>query len=181
MIEMLLYGRGGQGVVTAGELIVKAAVKKDFYGQSVPFFGGERRGAPVSSYVRLDSKPITIHRQTYNPDIVVLFETGLLSVPGNPIGNLKEEGKALINTQSPVKLGNETYYIDANEIARKTGLVIAGWPIVNTALAGAMAKVLGLFTIDALNEAIKGTFTGNIAESNLKAAEMGYAEVRKLE
>jgi len=180
MIELLLYGRGGQGVVTAGELIVKSAVKKDLYAQSIPFFGGERRGAPVSSYVRLDDKPITIHRQTYNPDIIVLFEQGLLSVPGNPVGNLKQNGKALLNTQNPQKIGASTYYVDANDIAKKTNLVVAGWPIVNTALAGAMAKVLGLFSVDALEEAIKDTFKGAMQASNLQAAELGYNEVQEL-
>ena len=62
MIEIMLYGRGGQGVVTAGELLVKAAIHKGIYGQSIPFFGGERRGAPVYSYVRIDNKPVRIHR-----------------------------------------------------------------------------------------------------------------------
>lgn len=181
MIEMLLYGRGGQGVVTAGELVVKAMVKEGYYGQSIPFFGGERRGAPVSSYVRLSQEPITIHRQTYEPDIAVLFEPGLLSLPSNPIGMLKKDGSILVNTQTPQRLGKHTYYINANDIAKRAGLVVAGWPIVNTALAGAMAKVLGLFSIDSLNYAIQTTFSGSILEKNLDAADLGYKEVRELE
>ncbi|MFP3226293.1 MAG: 2-oxoacid:acceptor oxidoreductase family protein, partial [Sulfolobaceae archaeon] len=58
LVELALRGRGGQGVVTAGELLVKAEVLDDKYGQSIPFYGGERRGAPVVSYVRLSDQPI---------------------------------------------------------------------------------------------------------------------------
>ena len=180
MIEIMLYGRGGQGVVTAGELLVKAAIHKGIYGQSIPFFGGERRGAPVYSYVRIDNKPVRIHRQTYTPDILAVFDTSLIA-SSNVAEKLKKDGIAVLNTDTPKQIGATTYYIDATKIAKDINLVIAGWPIVNTALTGAMSKVLDMFSFDALKDAINETFEGSIKELNLKAAQLGFEGVKKLD
>ncbi|MGC9142957.1 MAG: 2-oxoacid:acceptor oxidoreductase family protein, partial [Candidatus Micrarchaeia archaeon] len=88
MIEISLHGRGGQGVVAAGELLVRAAVKQGIYAQSIPFFGGERRGAPVRSGVRISDRPIYTHEGIKNADIITVFDTSLLNIIN--IGILKE-------------------------------------------------------------------------------------------
>ncbi|MEM0202012.1 MAG: 2-oxoacid:acceptor oxidoreductase family protein, partial [Candidatus Micrarchaeaceae archaeon] len=96
MIEIILRGRGGQGVVTAGELLVKAAVSENKYGQSIPFFGGERRGAPVVSYVRLSDSKITMHRNVYNPEMVAVFDSSLFNVM-DPLEGLTSNGIVVLN------------------------------------------------------------------------------------
>lgn len=76
----LIKGQRRSGVVTAGELLTKAVIAEGKYAQSIPFFGGERRGAPVSSEVRVSDKPIPLHRRVYNPDVVTVFDTTLLEI-----------------------------------------------------------------------------------------------------
>ncbi|MGC8586637.1 MAG: 2-oxoacid:acceptor oxidoreductase family protein [Candidatus Micrarchaeia archaeon] len=179
MIEIILRGRGGQGVVTAGELLVKAAVSEQKFGQSIPFFGGERRGAPVVSYVRLSDSPITLHRNVYAPDMVAVFDSSLFSVL-NPLEGLKTNGTIVINSPTKQESIGKAYYVDANKIARELGLVIAGWPVVNTIMMGAVARATNLITKDALVEAISETFNGRIAELNVQGAERGFSEVSVL-
>jgi len=92
MLEISLKGRGGQGVVTAGELLVSAAIKEGIYGQSIPFYGGERRGAPVTSEVRVSKEPIFMHRRVYNPDIIAVFDPSLINLE-NLLEGLKNTPK----------------------------------------------------------------------------------------
>ncbi|MEM3282108.1 MAG: 2-oxoacid:acceptor oxidoreductase family protein [Candidatus Micrarchaeaceae archaeon] len=179
MIEIVLRGRGGQGVVTAGELLVKAAVSENKYGQSIPFFGGERRGAPVVSYVRLSDSKITIHRNVYNPEIVAVFDSSLFNVM-DPLEGLIPNGIVVLNASTKHESLSNAYYIDANRIAKELGLVIAGWPVVNTIMMGAVAKITKLITPDALAKAIDETFEGKIAEVNKEGAERGFNEVSTL-
>ena len=101
MIELSLHGRGGQGVVAAGELLVKGAVKQGIYAQSIPFFGGERSGAPVRSVVRISDSPIYTHESIKNADIMAIFDVSLLDVVDLHI--LKEGGSLLINSPSSKK------------------------------------------------------------------------------
>ncbi|WP_373469093.1 2-oxoacid:acceptor oxidoreductase family protein [Acidianus infernus] len=176
--EIILRGRGGMGVVTAGETLVKAAVKEGKYGQSIPFFGGERRGAPVVSYVRLSDEPIYIHREIYNSDLVAVFDTSLFNIL-NPLEGLKEDGILLLNTKTPKKLWKNTFYVDAVEIADKLNLSIAGWKLVNMPMVGAIAKVTGMIKIDSVVEAIEEEFSGKLGELNAEAAKLGYEMVSK--
>ena len=80
MIEIRFHGRGGQGAVTAAEILAKAAFKDGNYSQAFPFFGVERRGAPVMAFTRIDDKPIELRYQVYNPDYVLVLDDGLLNV-----------------------------------------------------------------------------------------------------
>ncbi|MGC9105528.1 MAG: 2-oxoacid:acceptor oxidoreductase family protein [Thermoprotei archaeon] len=178
--EISLFGRGGQGVVTAGELLVSAAVKDGLYGQSIPFYGGERRGAPVRSDVRISDQPIYMHRRTYNPDIVAVFDPSLLEIMKVTEG-LKEDGIVLVNSKQNVKVWKNTYVVDATDIAKELGLVIAGWPVVNTAMAGALVNLLKTVKLDALIEAIKETFPGKLGDLNVESAKLGYEKVRRVD
>ena len=178
-LEIVLRGRGGMGVVTAGEILVKAAVLEGKYGQSIPSYGGERRGAPVTSYVRLSDEPIYIHREVYNADLIGVFDPSLFKVM-NPLENLKEDGILVINTKTPQKLWKKTFYLDAVEIAEKLNLIIAGWRLVNIPMVGAIARITGMISLDAIEEAVKEEFEGKLGETNAEAAKLGYEMVREV-
>ena len=87
----------------------------------------------------------------------------------------------VINSNAPEKLAQNTYYVDANKIARDINLVIAGWAVVNTILVGAIAKVTGLFSFDSLDNAIKSYFPEKYVQINSNAAKKGFDEVKKIE
>jgi len=178
-LEIVLRGRGGMGVVTAGEILVKAAVLEGKYGQSIPSYGGERRGAPVTSYVRLSDEPIYIHREVYNADLIGVFDPSLFKVM-NPLEGLKEDGILVINTKTPQKLWKRTFYLDAVEIAEKLNLIIAGWRLVNIPMVGAIARITGMISLDAIEEAVKEEFEGKLGETNAEAAKLGYEMVREV-
>lgn len=178
--EISLFGRGGQGVVTAGELLVSAAVKDGLYGQSIPFYGGERRGAPVRSDVRISDEPLYLHRRTYNPDVVAVFDSTLLDILKVTEG-LKEDGSMLINSKRLLKVWKNTYVVDATGIAKDLGLVVAGWAVVNTAMAGALANLLHTIKLDSLEEVVKETFPGKLGELNAEAVDLGYRTVRRVD
>ncbi|WP_338604560.1 2-oxoacid:acceptor oxidoreductase family protein [Sulfolobus tengchongensis] len=180
LIELALRGRGGQGVVTAGELIVKALVLEDKYGQSIPFYGGERRGAPVVSFIRLSDKPILLHREVYNPDGVAVFDPSLLQIV-NVTEGLKGNGFLLLNTPEAKRAWKNEYIVNATSIAKELGLVIAGWAVVNTAMVGALVRILGQPSLTALEEAVKDQFSGKLGELNVEAVERGYKEVKRVD
>ncbi|QKR00308.1 pyruvate synthase [Metallosphaera tengchongensis] len=180
MIEISLVGRGGQGVVTAGEILAKASIQEGKYAQSIPFFGGERRGAPVRSEVRISEEPILLHRRVYNPDVVVVFDTTLIDVI-NPLEGIKDNGILILNSGNPKKLWKRTYYVDATRIAISLGLVMAGWSVVNTAMLGALDRVLGVAKLETLETVVEEEFKGRIGELNAKAMALGKREVRELD
>ena len=146
MIEIRFHGRGGQGAVTAAEILAKAAFKDGKYSQAFPFFGVERRGAPVMAFTRIDSEPINLRYQVYNPDHVIVLDDGLLSA------------------------SHKVFDVDATGIA----LEILGVNIVNTIILGYFAKKTGEVSIESLIEVIKETFPGPIGEKNAVAAQKAY-------
>ena len=180
LLEMALRGRGGQGVVTAGELMVKAMVIEGKYAQSIPFYGGERRGAPVSSFLRLSDQPIFLHSHISNPDGVAVFDSSLMQLI-NVTEGMKSSGFLLINTSESKKWWKNEYIVDATSIAKELGLVVAGWAVVNTTMIGALAKVLGMPSLSSLEEAVKEEFPGKIGELNAEAVERGYKGVKKVD
>lgn len=99
MIEIRFHGRGGQGAVTAAEILAKAAFKDGKYSQAFPFFGVERRGAPVMAFTRIDDKPIDLRYQIYNPDYVLVLDDGLLNVV-----DVFQESKTILKLLSTPKL-----------------------------------------------------------------------------
>ncbi|WP_456366497.1 pyruvate/ketoisovalerate ferredoxin oxidoreductase subunit gamma [Thermococcus sp.] len=177
MIEVRFHGRGGQGAVTAANILASSAFKEGKYVQAFPFFGVERRGAPVTAFTRIDDKPIRIKTQIYEPDIVVVLDPSLLETVDVTAG-LKDGGTVIINTEKskdevlkelkkkPAKLA----LVDATTIA----LEVLGLPITNTAILGAVAKATGIVGLDYVKEAIKETFSGALGEKNAKAAEEAY-------
>jgi len=178
MLEIRLHGRGGQGAVTAGELLAKTAGNEGKWSQSFPKFGVERRGAPVQSYCRIDEhERIRLHQELYEPDVVVVLDASLLEAVDVASG-LKEGGTIIVNTnlgkdEIGLKGNFEVYTVDATSIARET----LGRPIVNTAMLGAFAKVTGAVTLDALIEEVKAHFGEKLGEKNAEALKACYGKV----
>lgn len=177
MLEIRLHGRGGQGAVTAGELLAKTAGAEGKWSQSFPKFGVERRGAPVQSYCRIDDKRIRLHQELYEPDLVVVLDASLLDAVDVTAG-LKEGGKVIVNTNaSPEELGLkgnfEVYTVDATTIAREK----LGRPIVNTAMLGAFVKVTGVVGLEKLIHEVREHFGEKLGEKNAEAVKACYEMV----
>ncbi|MDR2874244.1 MAG: pyruvate ferredoxin oxidoreductase subunit gamma [Methanobrevibacter sp.] len=174
MIEVRFHGRGGQGSVTAAEILAKAAFEDGKYSQAFPFFGVERRGAPVMAFTRIDDKPIEVRYQIYNPDYVLVLDDGLIDVI-DVYSGLRDDGKVLINTNKN-ELGSKenTAIIDATSIALEN----IGLNIVNTIMLGSFAKKSGVVSINSIIKVINDTFPGKIGEKNSKAAQIAYEQIK---
>ena len=181
LLEIRIHGRGGQGVVTAAQLLVEAAYYEGLWGQAIPFFGAERRGAPVVAYARISDKPIRIHSQIYSPDIVIVFDERLIKL-ANVYQGLRENGLLIVNTTKITKEiiqvskeGKVRFaYTPATQIALDLKLIVAGWPVINTAMLGAFAKATKLVSINSIERAIKNNWPGKMGELNAKAARLAY-------
>ena len=176
MYEVRFHGRGGQGAVTAANILAIAGAKEGYYTQAFPFFGVERRGAPVEAYTRISKEPIEIRSFVYNPDCVVVLDPALLSDVDVTSG-LKEGGIIIVNTEKkPEEMPFEGYKVatvNATEIAIKYGLGSKAAPIVNTAILGAYAKAVGNVSIDSVVEAILENAPAK-KEENASAAKEAY-------
>lgn len=184
MIEIRIHGRGGQGVVTASDLMAMAAYKEGHDAQAFPSFGSERMGAPVVSYCRVSDEEIRTREPILEPDIIIVQDPTLLSVM-DVFSGLKPGGHALINTTKTVEeLGLEglldvtsadkVQTVPASDIAREN----LGRPLPNAALLGAMAALTGIVDIESVEEAIMQRFGGRIGKANGKAARAAYDFVK---
>lgn len=171
MIEIRFHGRGGQGSVTAAEILAKAAFKDGKYVQSFPFFGVERRGAPVMAFTRIDDKPIDIRYQVYNPDYVLVLDDGLMNVV-DVFSGIKPNTEVIINIAEELVADVDVpiHNIDATAVA----LEMLGRNIVNTIILGYFAKKTQVVSIDSLIEVIKETFPGKVGELNAEATKKAY-------
>jgi len=181
LYEIRFHGRGGQGAVTAAELLVKAANIEGKWGQSIPFFGAERRGAPTTASSRFSDGRLSIHSQVYNPDLVVVLDKKILDVVDVTHG-LKKEGSILFNTPSPFNAmrfsSYKIWWVNATKIAEELGLKMAGWTIVNTAMLGGVVKIFNWIRLNSLIEAIKSNWGGQVGELNAKAAKKAFEEAQ---
>ncbi len=177
MIEVRFHGRGGQGVVIASEVLALAAFRTGFEVSSFPFFGVERRGAPVTAYARIDSKPIRNRSSIYEPDYVVVLDSALLKGV-DVLEGLKTGGKVLINYPHSRKLeglpDKYAYYVlDATSIAATHGIGSKSTPIVNTAIMGGFAKMCDLISLDSILSSIRELAPVK-EEANVAAAKEAY-------
>ena len=180
MLEIRFHGRGGQGTVVATILLAKAFFQAGFYVQSFPVFGVERRGAPVEAYLRLDEKEIWIRSNVYTPDHVVVLDRTLLESV-DVIQGLKTGGWILINAPTPPPdlerfSGFHLAVVDATRIALHHQLGTRTHPIVNTAVLGAFARVLGMPPLEAIVRAIEEDIPRK-PEENIRAAREAYEAV----
>jgi 2-oxoacid:acceptor oxidoreductase gamma subunit (pyruvate/2-ketoisovalerate family) len=183
MLEIRFHGRGGQGTVVATILLAKAFFRAGYQVQSFPFFGVERRGAPVEAYVRLDKDKILLRTNVYKPDHVVVQDQTLLHAVDVTRG-LKPGGWVLINSSAAPSerrpfIGYRLAFVDANRIASRNQLGTRTHPIVNTAMMGAFARILGMPPLDAIRAVIQEEIPDTHMQ-NVAAAEEAYREVQLL-
>jgi pyruvate ferredoxin oxidoreductase gamma subunit len=175
--ELRIHGRGGQGSVTAAELIAVAAFEGGVFSQAFPAFGVERRGAPVQAFVRFDNKMIRKRSQVYEPDYIIVQDSTLIK-DVNVFQGVKK-GIAIVNTtdKTPdykVPEGVKLIIIDATSIALKA----IGLPITNTSLMGAFAAATGEIQFTALENALKHRFPAELATKNIAAAKVAFDYVK---
>jgi len=183
MFEVRIHGRGGQGVVTAAELLSLAAFGEGRYAQAFPSFGSERMGAPVVSFCRIDDHEIRVREPVMEPDALIVADPTLLHQV-DVFGGLRPDGYILINTKRTFdELGMGEFVtafaherlltVPAAELAREhTGRALA-----NAALLGGFAALSGLVSLDAVARAISERFAGSVGEGNVAAARAAHAWV----
>ena len=171
MIEITIYGRGGQGGVTLAKLIATAWFARGKYAQAFGVYAAERSGAPIQAYVRIDDVQITNSNQIREPDHVIVLDPTLIAP--NVLAGLKPEGTLILNGSGDFP-GRKIATIDATAIALKHGLGTRAVPIVNTTMMGAVARAFG-FTFDEVLAAFKELgFSG----ANVDAARDAFHEVQ---
>lgn len=180
MDQIRIHGRGGQGVVTAAELIAIAAFYEDRYAQAFPHFGVERSGAPIKSYARISDKPILTRERVYKPTVLIIQDHTLLEESEDIVNGVDKNTLIIINAPQGYKLkqkinSKKIYFTPATEIA----LNIFKKNIVNTVVLGALAKYSYLISLDSLKKAIAEKFAEkgkNIIKKNITAIEIAYQE-----
>lgn len=180
--EIRIHGRGGQGGVTAAELLASAAFKQGKWVQAIPFFGAERRGAPVKAFARLSDEPILVRSQVYNPDYVMVLDETLLDIVDVTEG-LKKDGVVIINSpKKPEEIRvrqGRVATVDATGIALELQLLVAGLPVLNTTMLGAFAKATEEVKLESVITAIREEWPGAAGEKNAKAAQLAYDRLVK--
>jgi pyruvate ferredoxin oxidoreductase gamma subunit len=185
MFQVRIHGRGGQGVVTAAELLSVAAFREGRHAQAFPSFGSERTGAPVVAFCRIDEQPIRLREPILAPDALLIQDPTLLHQV-DVFGGLVPDGYILINTSrtfDDLGLGEfvsgfspaHVCTVPATEMALKH----VGRPLPNAALLGGFAALTGRTSLDSVNAAIRDKFPGKVAAANVAAAAAAFEYVTR--
>jgi 2-oxoacid:acceptor oxidoreductase gamma subunit (pyruvate/2-ketoisovalerate family) len=177
MIEIRFHGRGGQGAVVASNILAEAAFMEGKEVCAFPFFGVERRGAPVTAFTRVDTKVIRVKSGIYAPDHVIVMDPSLLKAV-DVLAGLKKGGTVLVNSHSKasaLKIAGpyKVAAVDATNIAIRHKLGSKAAPIVNSAILGAFARQSSLVKLETLVKAIKNNAPSKV-EENAAAAKDAY-------
>jgi len=179
LIEIRWHGRGGQGAVTAAQILAEAAYLEGYKGvQAFPYFGAERRGAPIMAFTRISDEEIRVRSQIYNPDFVVVLDATLVGLMKVNEG-LKEGGTLIINSSKKsdelrIKGNFRIYTTDVTTVAQELGLIVAGIPVLNTPILGAFSKITGLVSLETLTKIIGKKWHGEIGKRNAEAAKLTF-------
>jgi pyruvate ferredoxin oxidoreductase gamma subunit len=183
MFQVRIHGRGGQGVVTAAELLSVAAFMEGKYAQAFPSFGSERMGAPVVSYCRLDDKEIRLREPIQEPDALIIQDTTLLHSV-DVFQGLKAGGYILVNsTRTFDELGIADFVakFPAHHVcavgATELAMTHVKRPVPNAALLGGFAAITGQLQMESVARAIMEKFPGPIGEANVAAAQAAFNTV----
>ena len=149
---------------------------------SAPTFGAERRGAPVTASTRLSADPIRVFSQIEHPDVVIVLDDTLLGTANAPAG-MKSGGWLVVNSRrGPGELGIKGDFLiataDASGVAEEVGLIVAGSPMVNTAMLGAFARATGLISLENIEEVLARRFSSAQVKKNFDAARLTYERTR---
>lgn len=183
MFQARIHGRGGQGVVTAAEMLSLAAFEEGRFAQAFPSFGSERMGAPVMAFCRIDSREIRLREPVMKPDALIIQDATLLHQV-DLFSGLSPEGFILINsTRSVDELGIAEFVCDfpADHVrivpATQLALELMGRPLPNAALLGGFAAITGQLKLESVANAIRSKFSGKVAEGNVAAARAVFDNV----
>ena len=171
MFQIRFHGRGGQGVVTAAELLAVAAFHDGRHAQAFPVFGSERTGAPVMAFCRVDDHSIRTREPVMRPDALVIQDATLLHAVDVFAGFA--DGPVLVNTSRDLKVPGRLIKVGATELAREH----LGRPMPGAPMLGALVAATGAASLDALELAIRERFGGTVADGNVAAARAAYDAV----
>ena len=185
MFQVRIHGRGGQGVVTAAEMLSIAAFQEGRHAQAFPSFGSERTGAPVVAFCRIADKEIRLREPIMAPDALIIQDPTLLHQV-DVFAGMKPDGYLLINTgKSFEQLGLADFLrgrrsehlctVPATEIALRH----VGRPVPNVPLLGGFAAMSGMIRLESVIKAINDKFSGKVAAGNVAAATEAYKIVRE--
>lgn len=185
MFQVRIHGRGGQGVVTATEMLSIAAFDEGRHAQAFPSFGSERTGAPVVAFCRIDDKEIRLREPIMAPDALIIQDPTLLHQV-DCFAGLKPEGYILINTSKTFEQLGLADFVASHRAERlctvpatELALKHVGRPVPNVPLLGGFAAVSGIIQLDSVIKAIRERFSGKVADGNIAAAKEAYEIVRK--
>ncbi|MCL2295879.1 MAG: 2-oxoacid:acceptor oxidoreductase family protein [Methanomassiliicoccaceae archaeon] len=182
--EICWHGRGGQGAVTANEILAEAIIHAGKYVKAFPEFGPERMGAPIRAFARISEISIRVHTQVYEPDIVIVIDPTLIGKVDVGKG-LKKGGVIIANycgtpseLQKAIGTDAECHSVDATKISMEE----MGRPMVNTSMLGALVKVRPIISYEEIEDRMKIKFEGKFSEKvisqNLAALKRAYGEVQ---
>ena len=180
MVQIRIHGRGGQGVVTAAEMLSIAAFEQGRHAQAFPSFGSERTGAPVVAFCRIDDKEIRLREPILEPDALIVQDPTLFQAI-DVFAGLRDDGFLLINTGRSIDelgIGDAVARLQPGRVvtvpATELALKFVKRPVPNAALLGAFAAITGRITLDAVKAAITEKFPGKVGEGNIAAASAAY-------
>jgi pyruvate ferredoxin oxidoreductase gamma subunit len=176
MFQIRIHGRGGQGVVTAAELLSMAAFAEGAWAQAFPSFGSERTGAPVAAFCRFSDRPIRTREPIATPDCVIVQDPTLTG-PVDLLAGLRAGGWVLVNSIGPATVSADhatVLTVPATELA----LQHIGKPVPNAALLGGFAALTGRLRLESVLSAIRERFPARLAEGNVAAAQEAYRIIR---
>lgn len=179
LLQIRLHGRGGQGVVTAAEMLSLAAFLEGHCAQAFPSFGSERTGAPVVAYARIDEKEIRTHEPILCPDAVLVQDRTLLSAL-DVFAGLSDQGYAIINTkEAPEEIVPElvkrlpeghVITVPATDFAmQKIGRPLPGAPMI-----ASLAAVTGIFKLESVQKSFQSRYPGKVGDANAETAALAY-------
>jgi pyruvate ferredoxin oxidoreductase gamma subunit len=176
MVDVRIHGRGGQGVVTTAEVLAMACFIEGRHAQAVPSFGSERTGAPVAAFVRVSGRPIRSHDPVDEPDVVVVQDATLLSLP-SVVAGLRPGGHLLVNTERPLPpavlravRGRTVTTVPASQIATRC----VGRDVPGPAMLGALAAVTDVVLVDSVVAAVQDRLAGRSTAGNVAAVTEAF-------
>jgi 2-oxoacid:acceptor oxidoreductase gamma subunit (pyruvate/2-ketoisovalerate family) len=184
--EFRLHGRGGQGIVIAAAVFAEAVFREGYLARAFSLFGAERRGAPVTAFVRVSRAAQMPRCRIYEPDCVAALDATISR--DTVMAGLKAGGTLLLNAPGddftffsalPPGHSYRTYRVEASSIAARHNLAIGGFPVSNTVMVGALARITGLASLDSVLAAVEKRIAAR-RDDNMKAAAEGYHQVEEV-
>ena len=180
MFQVRIHGRGGQGVVSAAEMLSIAAFEEGKHSQAVPSFGSERMGAPVVAYVRIDEREIELREPVLEPDLLIVQDPTLFHAI-DVFAGLREDGFLLVNSSKSVDelgIGEVAHRLPLGHVATVAATELAmehlKRPTPNTVLLGALTALTDVIHLESVLKAIEHKFPGPVGEANVAAARAAH-------